>query len=193
MFEDLLHLDNQIIIYLNSLGSETFDIFWVFITNGKNWVLLYALVTFLIIKNFPIKKALWLILIGMLSCFISLVLVELIKRNVGRFRPINNKEIQHFLRIVVKENNFSFVSGHSAFSMTFASYIFLILKNKIRYIYLIFIFPVLFAYSRLYLGVHFLSDILSGLTLGIIVANMAYLFAKKLLFNSANSKSVSNG
>lgn len=186
MLEELLQLDNEIIIYLNSLGSSQFDAFWIFVTTGKNWALLYAYVTFLFFKKFSFKKAIWIILLGILSCFIALILVELIKRNVARFRPINNKEIQHLLRVVVKEKNFSFVSGHSAFSMTFATYVFLVLRNNTRYIWLIFIFPALFAYSRLYLGVHFLTDILSGLLLGFLIATLISKLVKRKLLNSAN-------
>lgn len=194
MLEDILFYDNQIIIYLNSLGSKTFDGFWVFITNPISWSWLFILVTALIFRNYPTKKAFKLIFVGILTCVVSLILVELIKRNVARFRPIDNQKIKHLLRFVTKASNYSFVSGHSAFSMTFAYFVYNLLKDKIKGIGLIFIFPALFAYSRLYLGVHFLTDIISGLSLGVLIGNFGYKIAQKKLFlNSTNSESVANG
>jgi undecaprenyl-diphosphatase len=53
--------------------------------------------------------------------------------------------------------------------MAFSVFIYLLFKDKYKYIRLIFIFPIIFAYSRLYLGVHFPIDILSGATVGTII------------------------
>lgn len=187
MLEDILFYDNKIIIYLNSLGSSTFDVFWLFVTNPLNWILLFILAIYLIFRNYSFKKALVLIVTGIITCIATLILVELIKRNIARFRPINNNEIKHLLRTVTKANNYSFVSGHSAFSMAFSYYIFKVLKYKTKYIQLIFVFPILFAYSRLYLGVHFLTDILSGLFLGYLIAYFGYKIVKRQdLLNSTN-------
>lgn len=188
MLEDILFYDNEIIIFLNSLGSETFDGFWLLITNPLSWIWVFILITYLIFKNYTSKNALKLIFTGIITCIITLILVELIKRNIARYRPVDNHEIKHLLRIVTKASNYSFVSGHSAFSMTFAYYTFKILKDKVTFIPLIFVFPILFAYSRLYLGVHFLTDILSGLLLGYIIANFSYKIAvKQGLLYSTNS------
>lgn len=188
MLEDILFYDNEIIIFLNSLGSSTFDGFWLFITNPLSWIWLLVVTIYFTLKNYLTKKALWILFIGFITCVITLILVELIKRNVARFRPIDNSEIKHLLRIVTDASNYSFVSGHSAFSMTFAYYFFNILKDKVNGIKLIFVFPLLFAYSRLYLGVHFLTDILSGFLLGYLIAHIGYKIAKKQgLFNSTDS------
>lgn len=188
MLKDLLFYDNKIVIFLNSLGSKPFDGFWLMVTNSVSWYWLFVFTAYLIFKSYATKKAIKLILIGVLACVVTLILVEFIKRNVARFRPIDNHEIKHLLRIVTKAENYSFVSGHSAFSMTFAYYFFKILQNKVRGIVFIFIFPLLFAYSRLYLGVHFLTDILSGFFLGCIIAYLSYSIAKKQkLLNPTNS------
>lgn len=194
MLEDLLLYDNQIVIFLNSLGSKTYDVFWVFVTNPKGWTWFFILIIFFIFKSYEVKKAIKLIVLGVITCVVTLVIVELIKRNVARLRPVDNTEIRHLLRIVTKASNYSFVSGHSAFSMALANYVFKLLKSKTKYSHLLFIFPMFFAYSRLYLGVHFLSDIISGLFLGYLISNLSWMIAKKhiVLPNSSYSKSISN-
>lgn len=182
MLEKLLHYDYQIIIYLNSLGSEKWDWFWLFVTKPTNWIWLVIFLCYLLTKVFGFKKGLQLILFTFLSCVITLITVELIKRGVARLRPINNEEIKHLLRIIDQTKNFSFVSGHAAFSFTLSFLVYKILQKQVKYIFLIFIFPLLFAYSRLYLGFHFLSDILSGLLLGFWIANLGWLAVKKWVY-----------
>ena len=51
MFEKLIQLDKELLIYLNSLGSEQWDPFWLFITNQFNWAPLFAFIIFLIFKD----------------------------------------------------------------------------------------------------------------------------------------------
>lgn len=179
MLEDLISYDNQIVIFLNSLGSKTFDGFWLFVTNPLSWLWLFLLIFYFFLKSFPLKKALLITAIAFVTCVITIITVELIKRNVARLRPVNNDEIKHLLRFVTNAKNYSFVSGHSAFSMTVAYFGYKILKDKIKWIQLLFIFPLLFAYSRLYLGVHFISDIISGLFLGFLIARLGWLVSKK--------------
>lgn len=179
MLYDVLSYDNRIIVYLNSLGSKTYDEFWLFITNPISWIWFFLLIGYLFFKSYSFKKAIRISAIGLVTCVVTVIMVELIKRNVARLRPINNEEIKHLLRFVTNAKNYSFVSGHSAFSMTVAYFTFKVLQDKIRLIFLVFIFPILFAYSRLYLGVHFVSDIISGFLLGFLVARLGWLASKK--------------
>lgn len=178
MLDTLIQYDYDIIVFLNSLGSEKWDWFWVLVTEPIHWIWLVLVVFFLLFKTYGWKKGGLLVLHLILTCVITLITVELIKRSVARFRPINNEEIKHLLRFVKDATNYSFVSGHAAFSFTFAFLTFKLLRNS-KYIFLIFLFPLLFAYSRLYLGVHFLSDIVSGILLGFLIANLGWYAAKR--------------
>lgn len=185
MLDKLLYYDYEIIIFLNSLGSEKWDWFWILVTKPINWGWLVLLLSYFFIKIFGFKKGLQLIVTTFLTCVLTLITVEFIKRGVARLRPINNEEIQDSLRIIHLTKNYSFVSGHAAFSFTLAFISFKILQKPTKLIGFIFIFPLLFAYSRLYLGVHFLSDIISGLLLGFIIANIGWLATKKWIFKES--------
>ena len=103
-----------------------------------------------------------------------------VKNSTHRLRPNNDPEIMHLLRILIKPQSFSFMSGHATTSTFFSVFVILLLRNKYKRIYLILLFPLFFAYSRLYLGVHFPIDVSVGIITGIILANIYYFFYSKL-------------
>ena len=80
-----------------------------------------------------------------------------------RLRPNNDPEIKDVLRTLIRPQSYSFVSGHATTSTVVTVFIILLLKKYVRYIKILVLFPLIFAYSRLYLGVHFPIDILVGL------------------------------
>jgi len=57
--------------------------------------------------------------------------------------------------------------------------LYLILKKYYKYIFLIFLYPLIFAYSRIYLGVHFPTDILMGYIFGASFGVLFYAVYKK--------------
>ena len=73
------------------------------------------------------------------------------------------------------------MSGHATTSTFFTVYVILLLKEKFKkYIYLMLIFPILFSYSRLYLGVHFPIDIFVGISIGTLFGSLYFMLYKKL-------------
>lgn len=106
--------------------------------------------------------------------------VNLIKNSTARLRPNNDPAIKDSLRTLINPQSFSFISGHATTSTFFACFVILLLRKKHKKIYLILLFPLLFAYSRLYLGVHFPIDISLGILTGIILANLYYFLFSKL-------------
>jgi len=169
MFDILIQKDKQLLIYLNSLGSEQWDPFWLFITNQLNWAPLFLLIIFLIFKNFGWKKGGFLFVFLIFMVAFSDQFTNLIRGIFERLRPNNDTSINHVLRTLITPQSYSFTSGHATTSMTFSVFIFILFKEQYKYIKFIFIFPLVFAYSRLYLGVHFPIDILSGATVGSIL------------------------
>jgi undecaprenyl-diphosphatase len=169
MFDILIQKDKQLLIYLNSLGSEQWDPFWLFITNQLNWAPLFLLIIFLIFKNLGWKKGGFLFFFLILMVAFSDQFTNMIRGVFERLRPNNDTSINHVLRTLISPQSYSFTSGHATTSMTFSVFIFFLFKEKYKYIIYIYIFPLVFAYSRLYLGVHFPIDILSGATVGSIL------------------------
>lgn len=175
MLEKIISLDKQLLVYLNSFGSPLFDSLWLYITKQAHWLPFFLLLAFLIYKKLGAKT------LGIIIVFIAILLfvgnesVELCKTYFQRLRPCNDPEIKDIIRIVHKTGTFSFFSGHAANSIASMTFLFLILKKHYKYPFLIFLYPLIFAYSRIYLGVHFPIDIMTGYVFGI---TLGYLFYK---------------
>ena len=174
MLEKIQSLDIQLFIYLNSLGSSAYDHLWLIITKQVYWTPFFLLLAYLLYKKIGLKN------LGIVLIFIALILlccnesVELCKVVFKRLRPCNNPEIKNVIRIVHQSNTYSFFSGHAANSMATMTFLFLILKKQYQYIFLIFLYPLIFAYSRIYLGVHYPTDILTGYVFGLLYGIIFY-------------------
>ena len=147
-----------------------------FITNfgGAIFLSIATVMLFLFIKN----KKIGLSIIS--NIVIIAVLNQLLKRLLQRPRPTEFR--------IVEETGYSFPSGHSMVSMAFYGYlIYLIyryIKNKYVKWTLITILSILICLigiSRIYLGVHYTSDVLGGFLLSISYLVVYISSIKKLL------------
>jgi len=178
MLEKILSLDTELFVYLNGLGSETFDGFWLMITKQYNWIPLFLLLLYLIYKKLGAKQSVYLLLFVAILLVLTDQTANLFKNGFQRLRPCNNPEINSFIRIVQSRNSFSFFSGHATSSMGVATFLYLIFKKDFKYFWLLFLWPLIFAYSRIYLGLHYPLDIISGYFCGAILAFLMFKFYK---------------
>lgn len=175
MFEKVLELDKNILVFLNSLGSETYDPLWMIITKQAYWTPFFIFLAYLMQRKLGWKG------LGIAMLFIGLILlccnesVELCKVTVQRLRPVNAPDLKGIIRLgPYSSDSFSFFSGHAANSMASMTFIFLVLKKHYRYIFLIFLYPLIFAYSRIYLAAHYPTDILTGYAFGALYGWIFY-------------------
>ncbi|MFV5684061.1 phosphatase PAP2 family protein [Flavobacterium sp. GB2R13] len=178
MLEKILSLDTQLFIYLNSLGSETYDGLWLSITKQINWIPLFLLLSYLIFKKLGTKQTLYLLLFVAILITITDQTTNLFKNGFQRLRPCNNPDINTFIRVVKKSNSFSFFSGHAANSMAVAAFLFFNFKHRIKYFGFLFLWPLIFAYSRIYLGLHYPLDILTGYFFGFVFGFLMFKIYK---------------
>lgn len=180
MLERIKELDINLLVYLNSLGSETFDKFWLIITNQLNWTPLFLLMFYFIYKKIGGKQTLYLLLfIAILITFTDQT-TNLFKHTFQRLRPCNNPDINSIIRVVQVRKSYSFFSGHAANTMAVATFLFLVLKRHFKYLGFLFLWPLIFAYSRIYLGLHYPGDILTGYFFGALFGFLIYLVYRKL-------------
>ncbi|UPT71654.1 MAG: phosphatase PAP2 family protein [Flavobacterium sp. JAD_PAG50586_2] len=181
MLEKIIQLDKELLVFLNSLGSPTFDGLWLIITKQVYWTPIFLFVFYLLQKKLGWKNFGFYILFTAFLILLCDQTANLFKNHFHRLRPCNDEEIKGIIRIVKSSPSFSFFSGHATNSMATAVFGFMILKRYYKHAYLLFLFPLIFAYSRIYLGLHFPVDILTGYTFGAIFGFIFYKIYKKYI------------
>ena len=130
----------------------------------------------------PWRKALVLILLALVLLGLNDQFINLVKHWTGRLRPCNEPELRPLLHMLKCTTQKSFFSGHAANSFLLASLMQAAVGDKWgRWPSLVlFVWATALAYSRIYVGVHYPSDVLTGALEGILVGTVAgYLFRKK--------------
>lgn len=184
MLEKIIHLDKELLVYLNGLGSERWDTMWLIITKQAYWSPIFLYFFYLLQKNIGWKKFGYYVLFTAVLILVCDQTVNLFKYNFERLRPCNDEEIKGIIRLVKTSSSYSFFSGHATNSMASTVFTFMILRRYYKHAYLLFLFPLIFAYSRIYLGLHFPTDILTGYIFGATMGFVCYqLYQKYILKN----------
>jgi undecaprenyl-diphosphatase len=171
MIDQLLEFDTSLFLFLNGLGTPFFDPFWMLITNKITNLSIYLV---LLIWYFKLKngKAAFLILffIGLLI-LVTDQTTNLFKYGFERLRPCHNEEIVDIMRIVKNGCGglYGYFSGHASNSFALSIYFSLLFANRYPKLkYALFFMASLISYSRIYIGVHYPLDIISGALFGTI-------------------------
>jgi len=175
---EILQKDKELLVFLNSFDLKYLDVFFLFITKQIHWSPIFLFVFYLLWKKIGWRN------LGISLLFIAMILMvcdqttNLFKLGFERLRPINDPEIKDNLRILITRRSYSFFSGHASNSMATTLFLFLIFRKYYRYGFLLFLFPLVFAYSRIHLALHFPSDILVGYFFGMIIGVIFYYLYK---------------
>lgn len=147
-------------IKLVNEGNTTFMKIVTFFGSAIPFIVI-VLLTFLLIKN---KSYSFYMFVNLLWVYVVSVIF---KNVIMRERPV--------ISLIEKPSDFSFPSGHTMCSIAFYGFVvYLLLKNVKNYFLkwlIIFIFAMLVIFigiSRIYLNVHYFTDVIAGLILGLI-------------------------
>lgn len=169
MMQELLNLDTQVLIFLNQLGSEKWDALWLYLTHMKSWLPLYSFLVFFLFFRFHWKNVLLIIGLTVLGIVLADQTSNLLKDNVARLRPCNTPDLLPLIRLV-KEGcggKYGFSSAHAANHMFLAIFLGSIIKSKYNWFFIsLIIWALSIGYSRIYIGVHYPLDVLTGFFLG---------------------------
>lgn len=157
------YIDTLVHSYILNIRNNTLTKVLTIITNfaGASFLLALSVILLIVMKNK--KNSLYIMFNLVFSFFIN----EIAKAIFERSRPIGIN--------LVDETGLSFPSGHSMVGLSFYGFIVYLLcknqKNKtIKNILILslILFTLLIGFSRIYLGVHYLSDVIGGFLLAII-------------------------
>ena len=172
--ELITKIDTYISANIHNLYNPILNKIIIFITSIDNPVPI-AIISALFIGYFLYKKYYFEMSFFIVSIVTSSLLVVLIKFLVKRPRPLHK---------LIEVGGYSFHSGHATISTALAFSMYLIFKDKINYknllLFLAIIYPLIISFSRVYLNVHYLSDVLAGIGLGLFCVSLVYLSFKFL-------------
>lgn len=183
MFWQNIHqLDQQVTLAINSWNSAITDPIWAFFSMKLVWVPLYIAILALIIWKLGWKKGGLLILGTVLTIVFCDQFSNLIKHAVARIRPLNDEfMVAAGLNILERGGGYSFFSAHSANSFGLAGCTWLGLKYGLAgstapadakllkwYGWGMFIWAALVSISRIFVGKHYLGDVIVGIIVGAV-------------------------
>jgi undecaprenyl-diphosphatase len=188
MIEFFENIDQQIVLTINGFNSPFWDEIMWWISARITWLPLYITLLFLIYRKNNIKIAILFLVFVVLCIVIADTLsVYAFKETFQRYRPSHNlllKDKLHFYEI--SKNNFytggkyGFVSSHATnFFVVFTSFYLTFRKQYPKLIYFLLFCAILICYSRIYLAAHYLSDVIAGAILGILVSFFLHQFVWK--------------
>ncbi len=188
MLENLLHYDEQLFVYLNSLGSSSWDGTWLVITSKFSSIPLYAALLFLVFKQFGWKTTLVVMVLVAAMITTTDQLANLFKHGLERPRPCQEAHLKEIIRFIAPHcGRFGYFSAHAASSMALAVFIGLLFKITYKNLpYLMLFWAAIVGYSRIYLGVHYPLDVITGFGIGALLGYLFYWLQQKWVIRNTS-------
>ena len=176
IFDFLIKLDKELFLFLNlKLQNRFFDFLMPFITEFKNWRILFFLIILAMLifgkKKERMAAVLVLIVLGAADSSVNLLL----KSWIGRVRPCNVFPQVHLLAGC--SHSGSFPSSHAA-NIFAAGTILTFFHRRVWLIWLA--IAVTVSFSRIYVGVHYPLDVLAGAFYGILLGAAVLIVSKSI-------------
>lgn len=183
--ERLLPIERDYFLWLNHQRSAFLDTFMSVYSDKFTWIPLSLLLLAVLCYKVEWRKICLFILCGIIiGLMCDMVAAELIKPFFGRLRPSHHPDFKDVVDVVLERRGgrFGFISNHAANGFGIATFTSLLFRYR-YYTLSIFAWVFVTAYSRIYLGVHFITDVIGGFiwgtTVGLLVFMLfAYLYKK---------------
>lgn len=179
-WQEIHKTDQLITLEINSWDSPITDPIWQFFSDKLVWAPMYAAIIALLIWKLGWKRGLMVLAGALLTFGFCDQFSNLVKHAVERIRPLHDEfMVSNGLNILEKGGGFSFFSAHSANSFGLAFSTFLGMKLCLRdsgstitpkwlkaYGIWMFFWAAMVAVSRIFVGKHYLGDVIVGIIVG---------------------------
>lgn len=175
LWEQIHKFDQNLTLEINSWDSPVTDPVWQFFSDIPVWIPMYGLIVGCLIWRLGWKKGLIMTLAAAATFGFCDQFSNIIKDLVGRIRPLNDAYmLENGLNVLEgASRSFSFFSAHSAnaFGLATSTLIGFRLDKRLKYkgyaVWMYF-WATMVAFSRIFVGKHYLGDILAGALIGAI-------------------------
>lgn len=187
--DTILELDKDLLIWINGFHTDWLDPIVLMITKTAFWTPLYLLFIFFMFKYLDEQQWVAILCASMTILLADQITSSIMKPLFHRLRPSQDPDIQNLLHLVANSKGelyrgglYGFASSHAANTFGISTFMWLMFKDKLKWMGLCFLWATMLTYTRLYLGVHFPGDILIGAIVGIlggVASYQLFLFIKK--------------
>lgn len=176
MLERILTLERDAFLLLNGNHTPYLDRFMWLYSGKAVWLPLAVFILLVLIYKKNWRE--WLLILLAIVLVITLCdqfASHLCKPLFTRFRPTHHPDFMNEVQTVFgyRGGLYGFMSSHAANAFGFATFISFVFRERL-FTGTIFLWAALTSYSRIYLGVHFLSDIIPGALMGIFFGYLVY-------------------
>jgi len=177
LVEQILPYERDLFLWLNNSHNIFADSFMWIYSNKFTWIPFAVVALGVFVYKIKWQYAvLFILCITVLFTLCDQLSAGVIKPIFERYRPTHHPDFKNSVLIVnnYKGGRFGFISAHATNGFGLAMFLSLVFKYR-KLTFMIFTWAAITAYSRIYLGVHFISDIIGGMFLGILIGFIVYL------------------
>ena len=180
MWQQILHIDQQLLLALNGSWGGFWDTFFYIVTARLTWIPLYAAILYFAWRRIGTRNLLWMLVCLGVAVIAADQICNFFKHYTPKLRPSHTPAIEQFVHTLhgYRGGMYGTVSAHAAVSFTIAMFS-ARLFSRSWYTWTIMLWAALVCYSRIYAGLHYPMDILFGTALGLLLGAAAYRTYRK--------------
>lgn len=171
--------DRLVLSWFNGSNSVFLDGWMSALTSGFTWLALYASLFYLVVKNNETMGQIMLVVGCALACvgLADIMADVIVKPLVERWRPSNDPIFKYDVSVVdgYRGTSYGFFSAHAANTFSLALFFYMLVRSRVLSVALV-LWSFVNCYTRMYLGLHYPSDIVCGLLWGSVCAIGVYYF-----------------
>lgn len=180
MLEYLNNIDTQLFLVINGWHSPLWDKVMVAITHSSTWIPLYLIIVASLIYKFRLNGLKLVVIILLLIGFADQASSRLAKPGFARLRPSHNEYLSEKIHIIdnYRGGTYGYFSSHASNTFALCTFLCLLFYRKNKWIAVLIPWAILVSYSRIYVGVHYPGDILTGAIFGSLSAILCFRLLK---------------